>query len=143
MSRRRAYAALAGAALAMLAAASAPGSAAHLQVDGGVLQVFEFPGPAADLAEVAECGELADDIRLVHGTPGDDVIHVGNRPQVVVGYGGDDVIRGGNQSDCLLGGGGEDRLHGGNGTDVLLGGAGEDVLDGGNGKDVLDGIAER
>jgi Ca2+-binding RTX toxin-like protein len=141
--RTRSRAAVAGAALAALVTASAPGSAAHLQVDGGVLQVFELDGPARDLAQVAECGDVAEGARLVHGTPGDDVIHGGNHPQVIVGYGGDDVLHGGNQSDCLLGGAGDDRLYGGNGNDVLIGGAGDDVLEGGNGKDVLDGTPER
>lgn len=46
-SRPHLLAAGAGALLAALVAlmGAAPGSAAHLQVDGGILQTFTFPGP--------------------------------------------------------------------------------------------------
>lgn len=135
----------AGAVLAVLVSglgAAEPGSAAHLEVDGGVLQVFQFDGPATALADLAACGDPEAYAGVVHGTPGDDDLRGGNRPQIIVGYGGDDTLHGGNQHDCLLGGAGDDELLGGNGKDILLGGPGDDALDGGNGKDVLDGAAE-
>ena len=86
----------------------------------------------------AACGPLSDYAGVVHGTFGDDVLHGGNRPQVIMGLSGRDVLHGGNSGDCLVGGDGDDVLLGSSAKDVLLGGEGDDVLDGGNGKDVLD-----
>jgi Ca2+-binding RTX toxin-like protein len=85
------------------------------------------------------CGPVDHYTGVVYGTPGDDVLYGGNRPQIIMGLGGDDRIYGGNGGDCLVGGPGDDHLVGGNAKDILLGGPGDDHLDGGNAKDYLDG----
>ncbi len=98
------------------------------------------PDPPAACGDLSQYGTPPHRFDAVAwGTPGDDVIHGGNRPQIIMGLGGDDVIYGGNSGDCLVGGDGDDRLIGGNAKDILLGGAGNDYLSGDNGKDSLDG----
>jgi hypothetical protein len=87
----------------------------------------------------AACGDLKQYAGVVYGTMGDDILHGGNRPQIIMGLDGNDTIYGGNSGDCLVGGPGDDHLIGGNSKDILLGGLGDDYLDGGNAKDYLDG----
>ena len=124
-----------------------PGAAAHLHVDGGVAQYWEFEvepptPPVGD--ELSACGPLEQYDVVITGTPGDDVLGspeppAGNQSQLVIGLGGNDVLYGGHGADCLVGGDGDDQLFGNNATDILVGGAGNDHLDGGNADDVLDG----
>lgn len=120
--------------------AAQPGAAAHLEVDGGVAQYWEFvvdtPEPQDELAL---CGDVAAYDEVIYGTEGDDELVAGNGRQVIVGLGGNDVIHGGNHDDCLIGGDGNDHLVGDNGRDLIFGGPGADLLDGGTGKDHLDG----
>jgi Ca2+-binding RTX toxin-like protein len=119
-----------------------------------------------DLGATGGGGDGANDVIVIQGTEGDDVIHLsiqngalvvdGLATQVVVsnfeigdqiqvfGLGGDDVIEAsfttaGGPTLALDGGEGADILIGGDGNDLLSGGAGDDVLIGGNGQDVLDG----
>ncbi|HLF41563.1 MAG TPA: hypothetical protein VI854_08825 [Acidimicrobiia bacterium] len=125
-------------AVAATLATAVVASAAELEVDGRVIQTFEFPGPAS---VPPECAGMRFD-EIVMGTPGHDVLGQadpigGNHAQLIFGLAGNDVLYGGNQDDCLVGGDGDDTLIGGNGKDVLDGGAGGDVLVGGNGKDIL------
>ena len=135
-----------GLAIAPVVVGSQTGSAAHLEVDGGVAQYWEFAvehpdppdPPAPDLTVPAECAGMSFDNTIV-GTPGDDVIFGTNKNDLIFGLGGDDVIAGDNGADCIVGGDGNDHLDGGNGKDVLLGGPGDDVLIGSNGPDTVDG----
>ncbi len=144
--RKRRFVAGAGAGALLLllspAMAMVQGSAAHLEVDGGVAQYFEFDGPGSlplpdELLPPAECGDPEDYDEIVHGTEGDDILYGGNGRQIILGLGGNDTLHGENGMDCLVGGDGEDILDGGNAKDILLGGEGADILDGGNGKDIL------
>ncbi|HLO36543.1 MAG TPA: hypothetical protein VK194_10690, partial [Candidatus Deferrimicrobium sp.] len=135
---------------AVMVASIGLASAARLMLSGGTLQVFSFPGPGTDEADVpAECAGLTF-AQVIVGTTGDDHFTAANGGALILGLGGDDTIAGGNGRDCLVGGDGNDTLSGGNGRDILLGGAGDDslagggdadVIEGGNGKDRLDGGA--
>lgn len=95
--------------------------------------------------EVSQIGELviggvshvgqaiADTVRIILGTTGNDSL---------VGTNDADRMRGVDGDDTLSGLGGKDRVEGGGGQDVLQGGVGDDVLDGGVGNDVLQGGAD-
>lgn len=86
---------------------------------------------AAAITVVLAGTALAGQGNIIHGTPGEDVIHgnkVGHGAQIIYGAGGDDRIWGGKGADEVHGGKGDDRLHGYH--------AGSDYLDGGPGKDV-------
>lgn len=75
----------------------------------------------------SECTITSDD-SVINGTPGDDVICVGDGPfhEVFVGA-GDDIVRGGAGRDIIHGGPGDDRLTGGfGGNDTIIGGPGDD-----------------
>ena len=76
---------------------------------------------------------------IQYGTPGDDVMFGGNKPQIILGFGGNDKLFGGNSGDCIVGGPGNDLMYGGNRKDILLGGPGDDWIFGGNAKDDING----
>lgn len=136
---------------------SQPGAAAHLEVDGGVAQYWEFPVTHDPIdPALAACGPLEQYEQVITGTPGKDVLGgikrrvsvstyphddygdyqpSGHKPRLIIGLGGNDVLIGGNQGDCLVGGDGNDILYGGAGNDVLVGGAGADLLVGWTGND--------
>jgi Ca2+-binding RTX toxin-like protein len=78
---------------------------------------------------------------VTFGSPGDDVIHVGDGRHVVFGFGGDDEIFGGHGSQLLLGGHGAETLVGGTGDQLLFGNKGDDLLIAGTGNQILAGGA--
>jgi Ca2+-binding RTX toxin-like protein len=110
-------------------------------------------------------GDGQQDIVVINGTSGDDVITLTDTNGVVTvsglastvtianfeptdrivinGLGGDDVITASGFGTAMQltenGGDGDDVLIGSPGNDTLSGGAGDDVLIGGGGQDVLDG----
>ena len=113
-------------------------------------------------------GDASNDVVVIEGTAGDDVITLsmqngalvvdGLATRIVIrgfeagdqihllGLGGDDVIDAvgilaGSPQLTFDGGEGSDVLIGGDGDDLLFGGAGDDVLIGGLGQDLLDGGA--
>lgn len=74
-----------------------------------------------------ECTITSDD-SVINGTPGDDIICVGDGAfhEVFAGD-GDDIVRGGAGRDVIDGGPGDDRLTGGfGGDDTIIGGPGQD-----------------
>ncbi|MFL5322546.1 MAG: calcium-binding protein [Myxococcaceae bacterium] len=77
--------------------------------------------------------------RVIHGTPGDDIIYGGNASQKIVGGGGNDIIIGGAGGDRIIGGKGNDTIKGGAGGDTIRGGKGRDKIAGGRGNDKLSG----
>lgn len=78
--------------------------------------------------EAGELDELYDDIEIVNGGTGDDVI---------TGSWANNTLYGNVGNDRLFGAGGNDRLYGGIGKDVLTGGPGTDFLYGDAGDDWL------
>src|SRR4029078_3765968 len=82
-------------------------------------------GNSSDSANV-----IRSNAKVVHGTPGDDIIIGGSANQKIYGGGGTDII---------IGGGGGDRIRGGNGGDRIFGGNGGDRIRGGNGDDRIRG----
>ncbi len=81
--------------------------------------------------EPSEIDNVRDDVEVVHGGNGDDVL---------TGSAGRNTLNGGWGNDTLNGGDGNDRLHGEHGHDLLRGDAGDDFIDGGlHGADVFSG----
>ncbi|HNY64459.1 MAG TPA: calcium-binding protein [Deltaproteobacteria bacterium] len=66
-------------------------------------------------------------LKLLQGTPGNDLISGYASPDVADGFAGNDTIFGNGGSDTLRGGDGDDVLSGGQGNDVLQGDAGNDT----------------
>jgi hypothetical protein len=58
----------------------------------------------------------------MHGGAGNDKLHGGAGPNILVGDAGDDQLRGGSRRDLLIGGTGADRLNGGPDDDILVAG---------------------
>ena len=85
---------------------------------------------------VPRCNER---VPTIVGTPGDDVLHGTDGPDVIVGLAGDDQIFGYDGADYLCGNEGDDVLNGGAGSDWLLGSSGDDTLRGDAGDDTLGG----
>jgi Ca2+-binding RTX toxin-like protein len=88
------------------------------------------------LVNAPYCDELEP---TIIGTPGDDILHGTDGPDVIVGLDGNDTLHGGTGADRLCGNNGDDILHGDGGGDRLIGNAGNDTLDGGGGDDALHG----
>ena len=59
---------------------------------------------------------------ILDGGAGNDSIHAGGGPDVVLGGAGEDALFGGSGRDLLIGGAGKDTIHGGTGSDILIGG---------------------
>ena len=114
--------------------------AAELEVDAGVLQVWDIDAPAEP--DYSVCGSVDDYAGVLTAEPGLPLSAPSeptgkSRGWILVGTDGPDSLTGGVQDDCLIGGGGDDALSGGPGRDLLLGGDGDDRLDGGPGQDTL------
>ena len=78
----------------------------------------------------------------ITGSPGEDIIAIGNFASTVIGGGEDDSITGGTAADNLQGGAANDTISGGGGNDTILGGAGNDTITSGSGtKQSIDGGA--
>lgn len=153
-TRRTTYATIFGApAFALVLStlvSSQPGAAAHLKVDGGVLQSWDLtrdqlPGipttpDSSEPLDLSLCGSVSEYAGIVNADLGVPLV-APPQPEgkqlgwILVGTHGNDTLTGGNHNDCLLGGGGDDTLVGHNGRDILVGGLGADSLDGGTGKD--------
>lgn len=71
------------------------------------------------------------------GTPGRDVVVLGDGDDVFYGKKGDDLICAGSGNDTIYGNKGDDRVYGESGTDILFGGKGENRCDGGSGTDTF------
>jgi trimeric autotransporter adhesin len=92
---------------------------------------------------------ILQQMRIVLGTSGDDVLSstVGVRSTVNGGAGNDTIagnqfngtLNGDGGNDTISGGSGNETLNGGDGDDALYGGAGADYLSGGAGNDILKG----
>jgi Ca2+-binding RTX toxin-like protein len=87
---------------------------------------------AAELAALVRFASATDDMDVLYGGVGSDIVD---------GLGGDDLIYGYEGADTLGGGAGSDKILGGDGDDVITGGAGDDRLDGDRGSDTLVGGA--
>lgn len=162
MTDRKTVAAAVAAPFAGLLLATAfaahPGSAARVDVDGGVVQYWALSAdPFAHLGvDLSDCGPTSRYDEVYVGTGGNDVLGGSLAPKasrgtaelggyrartggsrLVIGLGGNDVLIGSNENDCLVGGAGHDILLGRSGADTLVGGAGGDLLVGGLGNDIL------
>ena len=75
----------------------------------------------------------------VFDLPGDfvDIVHAGNRDDIVGVFGGDDMVFGGGGNDVITATSGDNTLKGGPGNDVIYGGEGDNTLYGGKGDDEL------
>lgn len=111
----------------------------------------------ADDGQANERDNVGNDIEIILGGKGNDLITAGGaahwlkggdgrdtligtaEADTLDGEGSDDLLQGLAGDDQLLGGSGDDRLEGGDGHDKLLGGSGADVLLGDAGDDTLDG----
>jgi len=79
-----------------------------------------------------------DDIDVVDGGAGNDVIRTGDDADTIFGGDGDDQIDGGIDNDVITGGAGADDIKGGFGSDTIFGGNGGDVVTGGEDPDDSD-----
>lgn len=77
-----------------------------------------------------------DDMNLLSGSEGGDVLVGSLLDDLMEGGDGDDNLSGKAGHDLLVGGAGDDILFGGDDSDVLEGGAGNDLLGGGSGSDL-------
>ncbi|TMQ26554.1 MAG: calcium-binding protein, partial [Deltaproteobacteria bacterium] len=82
---------------------------------------------------------IRSNARVVHGTPGDDIIIGGSASQKIYGGGGNDIIIGAGGDDRIFGGAGREHIRGGAGRDHVHGGAGNDHIRGGAGNDHIAG----
>jgi|GEM_PF-5347175 len=78
-----------------------------------------------------------DDIDVMTGTSGNDVLRGDDRDNVIDGGPGNDRLFGLVGNDWLIGGEGNDSLYGADGDDLLDGGEGADVLSGSSGYDTV------
>ncbi|GLR13422.1 hypothetical protein GCM10007907_22120 [Chitinimonas prasina] len=78
-----------------------------------------------------------DDVLLLRGDEGDNVLVGDHRYNRLLGLGGNDTLQAGGGDDVLIGGSGDDLLQGEEGYDLLRGDAGNDMLEAGNGADSL------
>ena len=84
--------------------------------------------------------ETFSGIDLLIGSEADDVLIVtGERGTQVLGLGGDDLIVGGFGDDILIGGDGNDTLNARAGNDLIFAGAGNDTINAGDGDDFARG----
>lgn len=87
---------------------------------------------AGDDGAPSEGDDIRDDVEVVVGGAGDDVLTGGDDADMLLGGNGDDTLAGGLGNDSLIGGNGLDWfVEGGaaNGADVFNGGAGLDTVD--------------
>lgn len=103
------------------------GHAATITGDPGGGDVIGTPG--RDVIVLGDGWDSAD------GRGGNDVICARGGPDNVRGGPGRDLLLGGDGNDNLYGQGGKDNLSGNSGSDRLLGGPSDDVLNGGSGSD--------
>lgn len=82
---------------------------------------------------------IADALRIVLGTAGNDSLVGGEEGDRMSGLGGDDTLSGLGGADTIDGGSGQDTLYGGDAADALIGGAANDALHGDAGDDTLFG----
>ncbi|MEH6458597.1 putative Ig domain-containing protein [Chitinimonas sp. JJ19] len=78
-----------------------------------------------------------DDVLLLRGDAGDNVLVGDHRYNRLLGLGGNDTLQAGAGDDVLIGGSGDDLLQGEEGYDLLRGDAGNDTLEASNGDDLL------
>ncbi len=79
-------------------------------------------------------------IDLLVGSEADDVLVVtGSRGTQLLGLGGDDLLIGGFGDDVLIGGEGNDTLNARAGNDLIFAGAGNDIINAGDGDDFARG----
>ena len=83
--------------------------------------------------------EGTDEMDIVLGGSGDDVIYGKGGNDLIFGGGGNDQIYGGDGNDVIYGGGGNDEIHDGAGDDVVYGGRGGDTIFEGEGVDQIYG----
>jgi len=76
---------------------------------------------------------------ILDGGAGNDSVHAGGGPDIVLGGSGDDSLFGGPGRDLLIGGTGRDTLHGNTDSDILIGG---ETTHDGNTADLLAILAE-
>jgi Ca2+-binding RTX toxin-like protein len=95
-----------------------------------------FDGNAND-GEAGENDNVGDDVDMVFGGSGNDLMTAINDPHTLYGNGGNDTLLGGGSSDRLVGGPGNDSINGGGGNDVMIGSSGSDVMIGGGGNDTV------
>jgi Ca2+-binding RTX toxin-like protein len=84
---------------------------------------------------------MGDDMAIINGTPGDDLLNGTPGDDTINAFAGNDLARGRDGNDLLDGGEGHDNLHGNEGNDILLGGSGDEYLRGDSGDDLIDGGA--
>jgi Ca2+-binding RTX toxin-like protein len=108
-------------ALAAVVLSAVTASAALLQVNGGVLQVFVLPAniPMPIPQECKAAGMSFTWSQVITGTAGNDIME---------GQGGNDRLYGGPGNDDIDGGGGHDYINGGDGQDRCRGGGGNDTI---------------
>ena len=115
-------------------------------VDGGdgddVIITYD---PTAELPDRDYAGDglpadddPTDDIDVVDGGAGNDVIRTGDDADTIFGGAGDDRIDGGIDNDAITGGEGADDLRGEFGSDTFYGGTAGDVVTGGEDPDDSD-----
>ncbi len=91
-------------------------------------------------AQYGAVNESFSGIERLVGSDNDDILIVtGSRGTQLLGLGGNDLLVGGFGNDVLVGGDGNDLINGRAGADSLLAGAGNDTLNGGAGNDFANG----
>jgi hypothetical protein len=134
-------------------APAGPGTLLHVDAsDPGGVEVH-ITGDALTIAsrttpELAGTVTATNEVWVVDGSPGPDVIYGGDEAEnlnggtagddLIDGGGGDDTIGGGDGADTLIGGTGPTSIFGGRGRDTIIGGPGFDSLHGDYGKDFID-----
>jgi Ca2+-binding RTX toxin-like protein len=125
----------------------AGGAPSGANVDAGAPDVEPDGGTPA--SAIVDGGGVSGDAGVPRAIAGDDGAptegdDIRDDVEVVVGGAGDDLLTGGDNGDLLLGGNGDDTLAGGLGDDTLIGGNGLDLFVEGsapNGADVFNGGA--
>ncbi|GHF17622.1 hypothetical protein GCM10017044_10030 [Kordiimonas sediminis] len=119
-------------------------TATDIQASNGIIHALNGVLLPADLLQ----SDGSNDVDLVIGGDGVDVIRTGlDADLIAAGAGkdkvfagrGDDLVLGGDDRDQIFGGWGHDTLHGDNGNDIIKGGWGHDMIAGGSGDDQLFG----
>jgi len=109
-----------------------------------VLDRFQDDGEIGEIGEIGEDGEgdlAADDIEIVLGGSGHDLMGGTNADNEIHGMGGYDTIDGGGGDDALFGWHGNDVILGGDGDDYIEAGAGHDRVEGHDGEDTILALA--
>ena len=100
---------------------------------GGASKTRSVAGAHNSTADTTQ--GTGQNMAVINGTSGNDVIAGQTLQDQINGYGGHDMITGGEGDDTIYGSAGDDWISGSGGNDLIIGGTGDDRIADGDGND--------